>query len=1023
MSDHEMEVDDLPKDKGKQKEAPEENFKDDTLPWVEKYRPVTLSDVVSHQDITSTIERFIEKNRLPHLLFYGPPGTGKTSTIVAVARRIYGNDYKKQILELNASDDRGIEVVREQIKQFAETRTWFKLIILDEADMMTQAAQAALRRVIEQYTRNVRFCIICNYVNKIPLPSVPMHPLRFSPCRFQSSWMEYRVNITPEGKQALLKLSKGDMRRALNVLQASHAAYDRIDESEIYTCTVTPPLPTCVSSQPRIIFSENLTTRTVVMKMKTERGLALQDLLSGAYEYFETLEFPPAARVHLLDKLATIEHWLSTVGPKKFNSYFSPPSRLQLEPHAMNIDNIRAAVTGPEGSITSRVSLIKGIRACKTLADERALIQKESAAIRTSFKEEDSLRGHNNIAKLLYIHMLGYPAHFGQIECLKLVASPRFSDKRLGYLGIMLLLDENQEVLMLVTNSLKNDMNHSNMYAVGLALCTFANIAGEEMSRDLCNEVEKLLGSSNTYIRKKAALCALRIVRRVPELLDHFIDGAKGLLTDRNHGVLLSGVTLVSEMCQLSESCLDEFRKASDNSLGPTPQIPHHNRLFPRTRCLGNHRPFLQIKILRLLRQIGKNDPRASEAMNDILAQTVLTVLEIEADSGLRVMAINILGKFLSNRDNNIRYVALNTLNKVVTMDTNAVQRHRNIILDCLRDGDISIRRRALELSYALINESNVRVLTRELLAFLEVADNEFKLGMTTQISLAAERFAPNKRWHIDTVLRVLKLTRVPYTRTSGIHDLEIVYRAQRGYSQESLTLATVWLLGEFGEALIQGGLVDEETPKPVPPHIDTDSDIVEIQESILQSPYANALIRQFVLTSLAKLSSRPAVSEPQRQRIFNILNGFATSTELEIQQRAADIRGGVLEVMPPPEIKATVIGTVSERRSVGSTRTDKDPPPPPAQSNTDLLADLFGGGGAAPAPAAPAPQKNSIQDILGLFDSTPVTTATPPPAPMPTTNGGGLGGLFDSTPSPAPVHQPQASDPHLGSCTGARAE
>ncbi|CAE6394349.1 unnamed protein product [Rhizoctonia solani] len=1065
MSDHEMEVDDLPKDKGKQKEAPEENFKDDTLPWVEKYRPVTLSDVVSHQDITSTIERFIEKNRLPHLLFYGPPGTGKTSTIVAVARRIYGNDYKKQILELNASDDRGIEVVREQIKQFAETRTLFnkgfKLIILDEADMMTQAAQAALRRVIEQYTRNVRFCIICNYVNKItPAIQSRCTRFRFSPLpipevekRVNMVIESEKVNITPEGKQALLKLSKGDMRRALNVLQASHAAYDRIDESEIYTCTGNPH-PSDIEHLVNSMMSDDFgTSYQLVMKMKTERGLALQDLLSGAYEYFETLEFPPAARVHLLDKLATIEHWLSTGGTEKIQlsalmgavktaveitTYFSPPSRLQLEPHAMNIDNIRAAVTG-SGGFYNLKALIKGIRACKTLADERALIQKESAAIRTSFKEEDSFARHNNIAKLLYIHMLGYPAHFGQIECLKLVASPRFSDKRLGYLGIMLLLDENQEVLMLVTNSLKNDMNHSNMYAVGLALCTFANIAGEEMSRDLCNEVEKLLGSSNTYIRKKAALCALRIVRRVPELLDHFIDGAKGLLTDRNHGVLLSGVTLVSEMCQLSESCLDEFRKASYS--------PEHD-------VSGITDPFLQIKILRLLRQIGKNDPRASEAMNDILAQvatntdstknvgnsilyeTVLTVLEIEADSGLRVMAINILGKFLSNRDNNIRYVALNTLNKVVTMDTNAVQRHRNIILDCLRDGDISIRRRALELSYALINESNVRVLTRELLAFLEVADNEFKLGMTTQISLAAERFAPNKRWHIDTVLRVLKLAGnyvreevlssfirlVCHTPELQAYTTSKLYTAlKEDISQESLTLATVWLLGEFGEALIQGGLVDEETPKPI-----QDSDIVEIQESILQSPYANALIRQFVLTSLAKLSSRPAVSEPQRQRIFNILNGFATSTELEIQQRAvefaslfshADIRGGVLEVMPPPEIKATVIGTVSERRSVGSTRTDKDSlldlmgdettpaaAAPPAQSNTDLLADLFGGGGAAPAPAAPAPQKNSIQDILGLFDSTPVTTATPPPAPMPTTNGGGLGGLFDSTPSPAPV-------------------
>ncbi|EUC60879.1 gamma-adaptin (adaptor HA1/AP1 adaptin gamma subunit), putative [Rhizoctonia solani AG-3 Rhs1AP] len=727
----------------------------------------------------------------------------------------------------------------------------------------------------------------------------------------------------------------------------------------------------------------------------------------------------------------------------------------------MNIDNIRAAVTGTGGFYNLK-ALIKGIRACKTLADERALIQKESAAIRTSFKEEDSFARHNNIAKLLYIHMLGYPAHFGQIECLKLVASPRFSDKRLGYLGIMLLLDENTEVLMLVTNSLKNDMNHSNMYAVGLALCTFANIAGEEMSRDLCNEIEKLLGSSNTYIRKKAALCALRIVRRVPELLDHFIEGSKGLLTDRNHGVLLSGVTLVSEMCQASESCLDEFRKATTllvrhlKSLITTGYSPEHD-------VSGITDPFLQIKILRLLRQIGRNDPRASEAMNDILAQvatntdstknvgnsilyeTVLTVLEIEADSGLRVMAINILGKFLSNRDNNIRYVALNTLNKVVGMDTNAVQRHRNIILDCLRDGDISIRRRALELSYALINETNVRVLTRELLAFLEVADNEFKLGMTTQISLAAERFAPNKRWHIDTVLRVLKLAG-NYVREEVLssfirlvcHTPELqAYTTSKLYtalkddiSQESLTLSTVWLLGEFGETLIQGGLVDEETPKPI-----QDSDIIDLQESVLQSSYVNALIRQFILTSLAKLSSRPAVSEPQKLRIFNILNGFATSTELEIQQRAVEfaslfsqveIRGGVLEVMPPPEIKATVIGTVSERRSVGSTRTDKDslldlmgdePAPaaaaPPAPSNTDLLADLFGGGGGGAAPAAPAPtpQKNSIQDILGLFDSTPVSAATPPPAPA--ANGTGLGGLFDSVPVAQPT-PPKPATPTL---------
>lgn len=103
------------------------------------------------------------------------------------------------------------------------------------------------------------------------------------------------------------------------------------------------------------------------------------------------------------------------------------------------------------------------------------------------------------------------------------------------------------------------------------------------------------------------------------------------------------------------------------------------------------------------------------------------------------------------------RYVALNTLNKVALSD-NAVQRHRDVVLSCLSDGDVSIRRRALELSYALINDQNIRIMMRELLAFLEVADNEFKTGLTTQISLAAERYAPNRRWHIDTVLRTLSL-------------------------------------------------------------------------------------------------------------------------------------------------------------------------------------------------------------------------------------------------------------------------
>jgi AP-1 complex subunit gamma-1 len=305
------------------------------------------------------------------------------------------------------------------------------------------------------------------------------------------------------------------------------------------------------------------------------------------------------------------------------------------------------------------------------------------------------------------------------------------------------------------------------------------------MARDLFPEVETIISSANPYIRRKAAICAMRICRKVPDLQEHFLEKAKLLLQDRNHGVLLCGVTLVENLCQADEDEDDEngvrdlFRPVVPSlvkilkGLSSSGYAPEHD-------VTGITDPFLQCKILQLLRVLARGDAQVSEQINDILAQVatntdssknvgnsilyeaVLTILDIEADSGLRVLGVNILGKFLSNRDNNIRYVALNTLIKVVAVEPNAVQRHRNTILDCLRDPDISIRRRALDLSFTLINESNVRVLIRELLAFLEVADNEFKPVMTSQIGIAADRFAPNKRWHVDTMLRVLKLVSQP---------------------------------------------------------------------------------------------------------------------------------------------------------------------------------------------------------------------------------------------------------------------
>ncbi|GIL70670.1 hypothetical protein Vretimale_3774 [Volvox reticuliferus] len=292
-------------------------------PWVEKYRPKSLDEVAAHKQIIDTIKRLTSENRLPHLLLYGPPGTGKTSTILAVARQIYGNSLANMTLELNASDERGINVVRQEIQDFASTRTIFsnkfKLIILDECDAMTNDAQFALRRVIEKYTRNARFCLICNYVSKvIPALQSRCTKFRFAPLdpQFVRDRLQYvaeteRVKLGPGGLDAVVELGNGDMRRSLNILQSCHMAFDLLDEQAVYMCTGNP-MPSDINQVLTWLLNDAVAdVFEKVTKLQVDKGLALVDIVRELHPWIMKTSMPVHAKIALVERLADVEHRLA----------------------------------------------------------------------------------------------------------------------------------------------------------------------------------------------------------------------------------------------------------------------------------------------------------------------------------------------------------------------------------------------------------------------------------------------------------------------------------------------------------------------------------------------------------------------------------------------------------------------------------------------------------------------------------------------------------------------------------------